>query len=338
MTVIQESENGIKGEALKNRKKKIAICIPTYNRPKILYDICSKIVKIVDEKIFDIYIYDSSPSSDSEEILNEIIQKENFYYFRLPTTIHSNEKLYRIYQDADIQNKYEYLWILADYLFFSKDIIDKILEKLNEKWDMLMLDLYDPEKKGNKQYYDPDQIFFEYAWSMTLFGIMIINCKTVLGRADWPYLREKYLKEQHKNFSHLAMYFEMMLKIDDLKFYHFSIEKGNVYISKYKGNRSEYFSEFLKVWGCYWYASIHTLPQYYSRKDQVIKKACVYTGSLSEKNVIALRTQGILNFKSFYECRGIWKIISTVEPLVVWKIVCLPKSIVRIIESGISYI
>lgn len=316
------------------KKKKIAICIPTYNRPLILNDVCTRILNTVDEKFFDIYIYDSSSNSDSEKILNDFIQKDNFFYFRLPTTIHANEKLYRIYQDKDIQYTYEYLWILADYLFFSKEIINKILEMLNEKWDMLMLDMFDPDQQGSKQYYDPNQIFFEYAWSMTLFGIMIINCETVLKKADWSYLNAKYLKKQYRNFSHLAMYFEMMIKINNLRFYHLSINKEETYTSKYKGNRSEYFKEFLDVWGHYWYASIYALPKYYTRKDEVITKACVYTGSLSKRNVLALRIQGVLNIKSFYKCKNIWKVISTVEPLYVWKIVCLPKAVVGIIESN----
>lgn len=344
--MVQKKDNNIKGEILESnslcclkgkdggrKKKKIAICIPTYNRPKILNDICSRIMYTVDEKIFDIYIYDSSLNSDSEEIINEFMQKDNFYYFRLSPSIHSNEKLYGIYQDKNIQNNYEYVWILADYLFFSKDIVNVVVNKLDEKWDMLMLDFYDPERKGNKQYYNPDQIFFEYAWSMTLFGIMIINCKTVLKSADWLYLRRKYLKVQYKNFSHLAMYFEMMLKIKDLKFYHLSIKQENVYISKYKGSKSEYFGDYLNIWGRYWYASIYALPNYYTRKDQVITKACVYTGNLGKKNVLALRTQGVLNLKSFYKCKDIWTVVSTVKPLFVWFIIFLPKSIVKIIEN-----
>lgn len=41
-------------------------------------------------------------------------------------------------------NIYGYWQII---FFFSEDIVDKILEKLSEEWDMLMLDLYDPEKR-----------------------------------------------------------------------------------------------------------------------------------------------------------------------------------------------
>lgn len=318
---------------MKIEKKRIAICIPTYNRAEILYDTCSRIMDTVSEENVDVYIYDSSENSDSENILKKFNQKGNFFYLSLPETTHSSEKLYNIYQDENIQSKYEYLWILADYLFFSKEIINTVMQKLHEKWDMLMLDFYDPEKKGSKQYYDPDQIFFEYAWSMTQFGIMIINCETVLRRADWNYLKKKYLVENHRNFSHIAMYFEMLIQIEDLKFYHFSIAWKDAYISKYKESKSTYFAEYIKVWGRYWYESIHALPDSYTRKDQVIKKACVYTRNLSKKNVLALRAQGVLNFKSFYDCRDIWEVISTVKPVFVWNIIFLPKALVRFIEE-----
>ena len=65
--------------------KKLAICIPTYNRAKILEDICLKIISIADKDIFDVYIYDSSPNLDTKEKLQDILQKKNFFYFRIYT-------------------------------------------------------------------------------------------------------------------------------------------------------------------------------------------------------------------------------------------------------------
>ncbi len=309
--------------------KKLAICIPTYNRAKILEDICLKIISIADKDIFDVYIYDSSPNLDTKEKLQDILQKKNFFYFRISENVDSNTKVYNIYQDKNIQNTYRYLWILPDYLFVEEKVFQNILEKLSEKWDMLMLDFYDFQKKGNKQYFDPNEIFLEYAWSLTQYGSMILNCKTVLKKANWIYLSNKYLNDTCRNFSHVAFYFEMLLKINNFKFYHFSVPSQYIYISIYRKSTSDYFDDYLKIWGHSWYQCIHKLPAYYNKKDIAIKKASVCTGHLGKKDIIELRVRGILTWKTFYEYRKIWNTISTVSVKNVLLIILLPKFIVK---------
>ncbi len=308
--------------------KKIAICIPTFNRPQVILDIGSKIKEIVDDKIFDIYIYDSSPDSETEDIVQRM-GADNFFYVRIPFSTHSSRKVYNICQEKKLQDEYEYLWILADYLFFSEKIIREILTRLNEKWDMLMLDFYDPEKRGSRQYFSPNEIFYEYAWSMTQYGIMILNCETVLKKADWKFLDKKYLVDKYKNFSHVLMYFETMLEIDGFRFYHMSIPKENVYYSIYKSKKSDYLDEYLHIWGYCWYQSIKALPDRYKNKIHVIKTACRYTKNLGEKVLVELKTRGVLTIGSFLKYIFIWHCISTVPVIVACEIVFLPYGIVR---------
>ena len=49
--------------------KKIAICIPTFNRPNVVFDTCTKILDIIDNDLADIYIYDSSTDDETEKLL-----------------------------------------------------------------------------------------------------------------------------------------------------------------------------------------------------------------------------------------------------------------------------
>ncbi len=314
--------------------KKIAICIPTFNRPKVIFDTCSKITNIVDSDLADIYVYDSSTDDETKKVF-EKIERNNFFYIRIDPSVHSSKKVYAIYQEKKIQNNHEYLWVLADYLFFDKSVIREVISKLNEEWDMLMLDFYDPQGRGNRQYHSPNAIFYEYAWSMTQYGIILINCKTVLKKADWRYLTERYLTDDHKNFSHIMMYFEVMLQLDRLKFYHFSISRENVYISKYKSVSSDYLDDFLNVWGDRWYRSINALPRFYKNKSRVIKMACKYTASLGEKNIAELKCRGILTIRSFQRYIPIWHCVSTVPAIIVYVIIFLPDDIARrIVKYG----
>lgn len=313
--------------------KKFALCIPTFNRPEILKDICMKIERTAYIDLFDIYIYDSSPNQNTEIELHNIIGNSNFYYIKVDSEVHSSKKVYDIYQNEYIQNEYEYLWILPDYLFFSDEVIGRIVEKADEKWDMIMLDFYDPERRGDRPYSNPNDIFFEYAWSLTQFGIMVLNCKTVLKRSDWNYLEEKYLVEQYRNFSHILMYFELMLQIEHLRFFHFFISPDEVYRSKYKGKQSEYIKDFLEVWGRCWYESIYALPDDYCNKEKVIKKACIYTKSLDIQNLAELRKQGILTIKTLKKYISIWSVVSTVPIYKVWTLLILPGLVVDLIAE-----
>ncbi len=308
--------------------KKIAICIPTFNRPCVVLDTTKRIMDTIDNALFDLYIYDSSTDDGTKKVLEEIEQK-NIFYIKIDPSIHSSKKVYDIYQYEEIQGSYEYLWILADYLSFDEMVIHEIFDKLNERWDMLMLDFYDPEKRGSRQYFSPNEIFYEYAWSMTQYGIMILNCETVLKKADWDYLTKKYLVDGYKNFSHIIMYFETMLSINGLRFYHFSFSKENVHISEYKSSGSDYLDDFLNVWGYCWYQSINALPSYYKNRSQVIKMACRYTKSLGEKNLAELKIRGILTIRHFRRYVPIWHCISTVPLIVVYMIIFLPNDIVR---------
>lgn len=52
--------------------KKIAICIPTYNRPEVILDTCLEIIKTLDDDLYDLYIYDSSTDNETEITLRGI--------------------------------------------------------------------------------------------------------------------------------------------------------------------------------------------------------------------------------------------------------------------------
>lgn len=315
------------------QKKKIGICIVTYNRAIVLKDVCLTITEMKNRDFFDVYIYDSSSNEETKiEMAGIIGQEENFFYIKLPDTTHSSKKLYDIYQDKFIQDSYEYLWITPDYFCLKENVLKKILLLLDNKWDMIMLDFYDRKERGNKSYSRPNEIFNEYAWSLTQYGIILLNCETILKNLDWNEMERKYLVEQYQNFSHVIMYFLVMLKIPDLKFFHLSISPNEVYTSPHKKG-SSYFSEYLHIWGHCWYESIHALPKEYTNKDKVIKDACINTDNLGFKNLIQLRVNGVLTKEEFHKYKNIWPIISTVDPIKVWCILYAPITVIKMIAE-----
>ena len=88
--------------------KKLAICIPTYNRKEVVEDILDKINNAFEKNETDIYIYDSSEDNiDYKYSMEE--SSVRVYHKKLDSNVHSNEKVYIIYQTKEIIEEYEYI-------------------------------------------------------------------------------------------------------------------------------------------------------------------------------------------------------------------------------------
>ena len=152
--------------------KKLAICIPTYNRKQSVEDILSKINSIFREEELDVYIYDSSEKSVD---YSKKEWKINVYYKKLNSSVHSNEKIFIIYRAKEIIEKYEYTWILPDYMFYSDWVIEDIKKSMIEKNDYILINYWDNEKKEEYVSNNNDYIFQKYASLITQYGTIIIR-------------------------------------------------------------------------------------------------------------------------------------------------------------------
>lgn len=290
--------------------KQIAICMVTYNRAEIVKDVLIQWLKAMDSAVADILVYDSSTNEDTREFVEGIAQKEKHVsYIRINSEVHSSKKVYDIYQNAEIQNNYSYVWIVPDYFSFSREVIEKAEKHLDEGCDMLMMNFRDSDHLGDKLYIDRNEVFYRYAWALTQYGIVILNSNTVLKKADWNYLTRKYLGDETRNFSHVAMYFEVLAWMDEIQFYHIEVERKDWRVSKQIGT-SRYLSEYFEVWGKYWPNTIYQLPDVYTDKTEAIKRHSRYSGALNVANLALLRKENVLTHQKFWQYRKNWKKIS----------------------------
>ncbi len=309
--------------------KKIAACIVTYNRDKAVEETCLKLLGSLDERYLDLYVYDSSDNYRTQVVIENYTKTyKNLFYCHMDSNIHSSQKVYQIYQEKKMQEQYAYLWILPDYLAFSEEVMEQCLEKIDEEYDMIMLDFYDYQNRGNLEYTDKNKIFLNYAWALTQYGILMLNCNSVLKNCAWSYLSKKYLQPNYRNFSHVTMYFEQMLQIKDFRFYHISVPMRLVYYSSHKG-KTRYFHEFLDIWGDYWPKSMYALPAYYKEKERAIKNLSTYTGYLGKTDLLELRVNKVLTKKMFFRLVKHWKIISSASVGTFFYITFLPMCLIK---------
>lgn len=264
----------------------IAICIPTYGRSDVIEELLIRCGKYIKESGYDIYIFDSSKDNNTEKVCKKYKDRYVSGYKRIDSSVHSNAKVYMIYQDSELLDKYDYIWICSDSIRWSQKVLKSI--KNYKDSDFIIVNHRDKEEIGCREYSDINKVFQDAAWIMTLYGATIVNTKTVLRDVDWKKYEKKYLLPECINLSHVCFYFERMAEMKKVKVGHISVSKYELAASPLKSH-SGWHDEIYKVWWEYWYNAIMKLPDVYTDKESVIKKHGVYSEIFNFNAMLRLR-------------------------------------------------
>ena len=301
------------------KMKKLAICIPTYNRKEVVEDILDKINSFFKKDEVDVYIFDSSEEIIKYEYCNEPLLL-NVYYKKLDPNVHSNEKVYIIYQTKEIIEGYEYIWILPDYMFYSKYVIKDIREALEETNDFILINYWNNEKMDAHWCDDINYVFNKYAALLTQFGTIVVRSKIFLQKLLIEPIAEKYLRADRINFSQVGLYFEIMSKCNKLRIKVIECEKKDYYKSSAKKlyisrenlakKKITNWETAFHVWAVCWPETIIALPNIYKNKWDVIKSEVERADILNERFLISQRSIGATKIKIVFKNAIRWKYIS----------------------------
>ena len=300
---------------------KVAVCIPTYNRPDVIQEYIENTVFRYLRHNFDIFIYDSSEDKLTEEIVKKGMQQyTGLHYRKVDSSIHSNRKVYNIFMEFGSRQEYDYLWVCSDYIRWTEFVLDSVRKYIEKKYDIIIPNYQDVEKIGNKEYVDINALFLDCAWHMTLFGATILRVSTMLNDINWNGLVERYMVPDCINHSHVAFYFEKLAAMKGWKAVHLSFSKSDMIVSsmrKYSGWHKD----------C-WPTMINKLPECYKNKKRVIKKIGVNSGILSYQNLKKLKRQKIFN-KEVYRCyKSEWHNLTNIPRLFIWGLSIIPPELI----------
>lgn len=316
-------------------KMSCAICIPTYNRPDVIREFIETAAERYMQYGFDIYIYDSSEGCQTERIVaGWKKQYKNLYYVRVASTVHSNIKVYNIFQEFGRTEKYEYLWVCSDSIRWTQRVLDAVAEAAQQGYDLIIPNYRDVEKVGDKEYTDRNELFLYCAWHMTLYGAVILRVSTMLQDVDWELLVEKYAVPECINHSHVAFYFEKLSRMQRWKAIHLSFPKSALIASGLK-KYSGWQEETLFVWCHCWPEMIMRLPEEYRNKDKVIKKSGVNSGILSYDNLKILREQNILTKESYCLYKYDWHKLTDVPVINIWFLCLISPQNVKYLDKNL---
>lgn len=310
--------------------KRVALCIPTYNKEECVRDMLENCAPYYLQYGMDIIYYDSSPDDKTEKIIDEKRGEygERLQFNKLPSDLHSNKKVYKIYQGYGYQlEAYDYLWLCSDAIQFTPSALEKIYRILEKDYDVIVNEPGNEHGIGSKEFHDANDFFQNCAWglgSIALYGTTILNVRTMLKGVDWEKY-EQYLNERIINFSHVSFMLNRILEIPDFKGYHLQLESREFRSSVYKKAASWHDSAFSIICGQF-VRAIENLPADYDSKINVIRKNGESFGLGKIRRFIEFRAENVYNLRVFREYFGEWNKVSPISRLRLCLIAVLPKA------------
>lgn len=290
----------------------IALCIPTYQRHECVNEFLCEYAGYYRKYGIDIYYYDSSPDDLTFSIINEFCKTDqNIYYVRMPVELHSNAKVYKIFQQYGLKRQYDFIWVCNDAIRFSEKVLKEIIERIDTDYDIIEVDPEDVESLGVKTYEDYNLYLKECAWKLTLYGAVFLNTNTILKDVNWKSYEEKFLKKDIINFSHVSLYFNRIIEMKKFKALHIPVAGEEFKSSIYK-RVSGWHKDTLFILCESWVNTIERLPERYIGKEEAILKVGQFKNFRDENAFEHLRMEGILNYFEFFRYRKAWRKVCTV--------------------------
>lgn len=303
---------------------RLAVCIPTYQRSIVIQELLDKYLSFFETKGIDLYIFDSSEDDKTQRIVKFISQNfKNVFYVRFPENLHSNMKVYKIFQQYGLCKHYDYIWVCNDSIRWDKSVYDMLEEYMCGNYDMIVMNYRDREHIGTKIYKDKISFFVEVGWHLTLYGACLLKTDSMLCDVDWQYLQQKYNVPTRVNHSHVCFYFEKIKTMDDFSAIHISLDSSTLSSSSLK-KVPGWFSDTFFIWGTCFPDAIKALPIDYDKyKEIVIRKNGLFGQVFDKNSFILMKQYGCLDLNVLNSYKNNWNEIITIPYDVIYKLASL---------------
>ena len=250
-------------------KKKLAVIIPTANRPESIEYYLQTIIEKFDDYGIDFIVYDSSNDKKTKDIVKKY-QKKGYGCLKY-------ERFDGEYDGYAIDNKvieaykshydrYEYLWLMRDGLIINIPLCaSKIYELMKNKYDVIVVDDYSRSYNTDNpviEYTDCNEFFHDQIHQMTVLGLSIVRSSFV----------REIIKEQPLNktlnwgmWQPIAFYHYLAIHPT-----HTASLVSSLFLHNIMARKSAFWTRHLLwQWAERWYTMIDRLPAVYNRYKPV---------------------------------------------------------------------
>lgn len=305
-------------------KVSVALCIPTYQRSDIVEEFLTESAIYYLDAGMDIYFYDGSEDTKTEEVVREHQKDGRIYYIKRP----ENYTALIIFEGYGLEKEYDFIWMLGDAVRYTKGAVEQIVSHLNLEYDMICIDGSGLSKTGTRIFTEPQKFMSECAWRVDYIGATLLNQHTMLDNVDWVYCKDEYKKAQKDFMIHSKFYWVRALELNQFHALNLELGENQEDCSRLKKTSEWYLSKFFLILCEMWVNTFETLPDGYSKEDK--RNAILKTGEVcffrNVKQIFLYRRRGIYSFKVFLKYWNVWKKVTLIPK---WKL-CLASLTPRI--------
>ncbi len=245
--------------------KKLALCIPTYNRSKEVEKLLQDLSAFTGDD-FVIYIFDSSESDDTRLVVDRYAGAQVFYEF-VTGAEYSNQKVFRIYERMT-ESEADYVWLMNDHSVFNDAALDFIRRALAEDGDFYLLDVRCPAFAVT-DFKDLDDFLLRAAWQLTYYGAGIVKRESFLEGVDWDYLAGKYLTAETMEYSQLGFYFERASQMPRVKLKQIGLLRDSM-LDRRRYEKPAWQKDKFRICTQCWHEVIMRLPEAYKAREKAL--------------------------------------------------------------------
>lgn len=327
---------------MSEKKVSIACCILTHDHPDTINDIMDRTVSLYITKGIDIYVYDDSTNDVTREIVEEYIEQgmDQLYYVDTHMVHSGNEKMLYVLKGYGLAKSYDYIWPVKDRVCFSEEYIDRLIEALNHKPDVVLgmgnWQRWNANRTYSKrEYYDPAEFYRDYGFCVTNWEMMCFNVKSIVEQTDWEKYEEIYHVTADNPFNRYVWIFNRLAENDRCYIEVCPYEFTSMYVSPY--STSEWLASIFSLWIDKWISANESLPDIYNLHKMETIKAQTNLSDVfgSAEQMMSYHEKGIYTLEIYEKYEKIWSFITEI-PIEWLKLIAIGdyETIIRLIKSS----
>ena len=303
-------------------KNRVACCYLTHNHPEVMDEVLNHICGPYGEKGIDIYVYDSSPSGETEEIVKGYISEDLCDLHYVPVQFikgirGGDEKYIYVIKGNGLKGHYDYIWPTKDRCWFEGETLDRICDSFDGNYDVIFaVDERDRFELIGRPlidvYTDPVEFFGDYGALTTNWECLIRRADTMLDPIDWSLYSSKHNVCKDNNFNQTVSTFVRLAELENSRI---RVIRSNPDDKRYSNKAKPlWISALMETWIDRWIPTIYSLPDIYNGyKLNVIKTQLGHVSLFgSNDSLINMRDMGILTPERVKILSSMWEMISRI--------------------------
>lgn len=304
-------------------KKKLCVCIPTYNRKEAVERVLREEVLLFEKYGIDIIIFDSGSGTETEEIVQAYRRhNSNLEYQRVDSRVPSNVKAYMIFEQMG-NSEYEYIWLIHDHTVCSEPAVRYLLQALELKYDFYILHMQAGDY-AVKELASLTDFLYEGAWRLNSFGASVIKRDTFLKNVRWDKMSKKYNTGETLNYSHIGFYYERAAELADFRACRVDFDRKD-FLDFQRTEKVSWNKDILRICLECWGNVITKLPDVYHNKTETLRTQDKWF--VSKYSLLSYKQEGIYGLREFIKYKKWIKIIYPEDYIQDFMIALLPYNI-----------